>query len=328
MPLQAHLRRIHRTLLVLVLAATTLSVALAQSQPLVNAVLDSNIVRIGDQLHVRLTAQGAGYQFTFPQFPADSTGNKLWGTAEVVKQSPVANTNNTFQQDLIIQLFDTGKVILPPLDFAYTGTTSGTQHAGPFVVQVLSPVLSDSLFIAPIKGILKEPFQWADLLKYLYWLLGIFITSLVLYKLYQRIGAKPKTPETPLPKPLDPPHIVALAALEALQKEQLWQQGQVKEYHSRISYILREYIERRFEVPALENTTLEIVQSLKTATLPPNWLNHLREVLQTADLVKFAKATPDQQTHVNAFQTALQLVQTTVPTPIDVTKAAQDLQKK
>jgi hypothetical protein len=85
--------------------------------------------------------------------------------------------------------------------------------------------------------------------------------------------------------------------LTSLKNEKLWKKGEVKAYQSTLTYIVREYLENRFEVPALENTTDEILRSLKNTDLSQDWEGKLREMLQMADLVKFAKAQPQADFH-------------------------------
>jgi len=89
-----------------------------------------------------------------------------------------------------------------------------------------------------------------------------------------------------------PPHEIALQALEELKNEKLWQKGLIKEYYTRLTDILREYIEVRFNIRAIELTTWEILQSFKNSTISRNDKEMLSEILELADLVKFAKALP------------------------------------
>ena len=89
-----------------------------------------------------------------------------------------------------------------------------------------------------------------------------------------------------------PAHIIGLQKLQKLKQDELWQAGKVKMYHSAISEIIREYIEKRYEVHALENTTHEIMQSLRFHSIEPNLLTKLNQVLVLSDLVKFAKEKP------------------------------------
>jgi len=103
--------------------------------------------------------------------------------------------------------------------------------------------------------------------------------------------------EKPLYKVL-PPFEEAIYKLNELDNKLLWQNNQVKEYYSELTEIVRNYIERELQVPALEKTTDEIIEMLrdfhdaKTIYTSTETIKKLRELLQEADLVKFAKSKP------------------------------------
>lgn len=86
--------------------------------------------------------------------------------------------------------------------------------------------------------------------------------------------------------------------LNKLEKKELWQRGEVKEYYSELTDIVRNYIEEAIEIPAMESTTSELIQSLKVASLKKKMklsketIDNLFTVLKQADLVKFAKSKP------------------------------------
>jgi len=86
--------------------------------------------------------------------------------------------------------------------------------------------------------------------------------------------------------------------LNTLEKKELWQRGEIKEYYSELTDIVRIYIEEAIEVPAMESTTSELIQALKIASLKKKMelsketIDNLFTVLKQADLVKFAKSKP------------------------------------
>ena len=104
-------------------------------------------------------------------------------------------------------------------------------------------------------------------------------------------------------RPLEPAHVIAFRELDRLKEEKIWNRGMVKEYYTRLTEITRKYIERQFDIPAMESTTEEILDAFKRANLDDNLLNEmLKELLELADLVKFAKEDPlpvDNQTNLN-----------------------------
>ena len=82
-------------------------------------------------------------------------------------------------------------------------------------------------------------------------------------------------------------------ALDNLAEKKLWQNGRDKEFHTELTEILRQYIEARFAVPAMEKTSDEILDELyELAESQKASLANLKQILSIADLVKFAKYHP------------------------------------
>jgi hypothetical protein len=98
-------------------------------------------------------------------------------------------------------------------------------------------------------------------------------------------------------EPLRPAEEVALEKLDAIKEKKIWQQGQVKEYHTQLTDVVREYIARRFDVSSVEQTSDETLRDIRPLLIERKDLyEQLRKMLTLADLVKFAKwsTTPDE----------------------------------
>jgi len=106
-------------------------------------------------------------------------------------------------------------------------------------------------------------------------------------------------------------HEVALEKIQLLRDKELWQQGKIKEYQSELTYIVREYLEERFEIQALESTTVEIVQELKQKDITEDHKAELTDMFRMADMVKFAKATPPVDVQSTLLNKAIQFVEKT-----------------
>ena len=109
------------------------------------------------------------------------------------------------------------------------------------------------------------------------------------------------------------PHELALQQLETLKNQELLQKGDVKGYHSALTFIVREYLEKRYGILPLEQTTDEILAQLRKGDFDFSLSQKLGEVLQTADLVKFAKAQPTAEFHETAMATARAFILETKP---------------
>ena len=137
----------------------------------------------------------------------------------------------------------------------------------------------------------------------------LLVIGLIIWWLMRR-GQKQS--EAPIPPPvIRPAHEIALEQLSLLRHEELWQKGEIKSYQSRLTDIIREYIERRYNVLALESTTFEIIAFLKDKNISTELKTKLREMLEVADLVKFAKAKPPENIHEKLMDDAVNFVKTT-----------------
>ena len=115
-------------------------------------------------------------------------------------------------------------------------------------------------------------------------------------------------------KPQEPAHVVAFRDLDRLKESKLLETGEVKQFYTRLTEISRIYIERQYGIPALERTTDEILDAFRKSNTEGSILDEmLRELLELADLVKFAKEDPlpmENQTNLN---NAYLFVQKTYP---------------
>lgn len=112
------------------------------------------------------------------------------------------------------------------------------------------------------------------------------------------------------------PYDEATGQLKKLEQEKLWQKGEVKKYHSEISDIIRIYLERQFNFPAMEQTTDEILFSVNKYEEIRGWDYLLKQILTTADLVKFAKYQPLPDENSLSLKNAFEFVEKTKPQPV------------
>ncbi|MBN2682213.1 MAG: hypothetical protein JXR58_06865 [Bacteroidales bacterium] len=189
-----------------------------------------------------------------------------------------------------------------------------------FIQQKKEVKKGDPLFsYFPIMDI-KPPYDeewsiWEDFKIFLedYGIYLIIIVLLIAIALIYFIYFKKKKQKEDLPAmPLEPAHIIAFRDLNDLKEKKLWQAGKVKEFHSRLTEILRRYMEQRYGIMALEQTTYEILQSIaKEKILNKQEKAILKEILELADLVKFAKFTPIPDENDRSLRNSYQFVEKT-----------------
>jgi len=127
-------------------------------------------------------------------------------------------------------------------------------------------------------------------------------------------------------KLLLPPHVVALSELDKVKQEKPWQQGRSKEYHTELTNIIREYIERVFSINSMEMTSEEILEHLRTLrSEQKSAYSGLKQILQLADLVKFAKFDPSPDEHELSLLNAYLFVN---QTKVEDTKPLDEIKKE
>lgn len=109
----------------------------------------------------------------------------------------------------------------------------------------------------------------------------------------------------------DSPYVAALKELEKIRNQKLWQNNQMKLYYTRITDVLREYIEARFGLQAMEKTSAEILKELQPEGIEKSEYDSLKELLEVADLVKFAKYVPSELENENAIPRAIRFISST-----------------
>lgn len=142
----------------------------------------------------------------------------------------------------------------------------------------------------------------------------LVLLFLLLRRFARRRGKDGEAAVEELPPP-EPAHVIARRRLAALRAADLSAAGKIKEYYSELSFCLREYLENRYHLPALEMTSGEILQSPVQAGLPLTQQAALAEVLNLSDLVKFAKHRPAEETAAALFSLVEEFVEATKEEP-------------
>lgn len=114
-------------------------------------------------------------------------------------------------------------------------------------------------------------------------------------------------------KPQPTPYEVALRELQNLKNRKLWENGMEREYFTRLTEILRTYLEGRFGINAMEMTSAQIISKLADEPETKDKRDYVREVLSMADFVKFAKVRPLPDDNIEAFTNALKFIELTKP---------------
>jgi hypothetical protein len=265
----------------------------------VSAAIDSTTLFIGDQtdLHLRATCE-AGEQVQLPMLDKQLISGVEIVDRTIVDTTILSDGRVQYNQYLTLTSFEDSLFYIEPLPFVSGEDTVWSES---LMLNVVQPFEIDStdMAITDIKGIYRAPIWWWGILRWV--LLSIAIAGvgvggyyLITY-LRRRTGNINET-MTPI-EPLRPADEVALEKLDIIREQKIWQTGQIKEYHTQLTDVVREYIARRFDVSSTEQTSDETLRAMRPLLNNQKELyEQLRKMLTLADLVKFAKwsATPDE----------------------------------
>jgi len=226
---------------------------------------------------------------------------------------PVRENGLTVERiDYVISTFDTGAFEIPPLTFFYQLPEDSTRHelkTQPLKIEVESLKPSEAGDIRDVKDPLELPRDFTKILIWSAVVAGLLLLAVGLYVWHRRRSGKQLLPGKV--EPPKPAHEVALDALRALQESDLLASGAVKAYYVRVSEIIRQYIEGRYFVPALELTTYELMFKLQQAEINPQETELIGDFLEKCDLVKFAKYRPGDDENREILDRAFEIVDAT-----------------
>jgi hypothetical protein len=143
-----------------------------------------------------------------------------------------------------------------------------------------------------------------------YSLVLILIGFYIFYRLKKRKKNKELPDRVEIMRPLSLKEKTILA-IENLEKKQLWTQGLLKEHYVELSYILREYLSKRYTLSLIEKTTYESKLLLTQKGLPVSTIDEIAEILNQSDMVKFAKSEPEEITVIRLSSLAKKIVEQT-----------------
>lgn len=298
-----------------VLAAMLVSVSVSFSQVRLEAHVDSTHYKIGDWVRVRVIALMNPSVSSISPLVRDSLGG-----FEVLRvQSPPPQVDETGKRqvwNIRLTTFDTTSAAIPPIEFGYTvagDSTPRTARTQAIPVVITNPTVDPKGDIKDIKEPLRPPWAFEDFIPYIIalLLLGLVVGAYFFY----RWRMKKKAGDVEEYVPQIPPHELALAALRDVEEKKLWQQGKVKEYYSEVTEIIRRFFEGRFRIIALEMTSDEILQQLKSVPEAQPLMKEINSFLLTADLVKFAKYAAAPNEHESELRWAYEIVRSMIPKP-------------
>jgi hypothetical protein len=274
--------------------------------------LDSASYAIGDWMNAVLSVDAPhGWALVLPIDSADAVQATIVSPGS--EERRVDGTRDRILKNYVLTCFDTGRMaVVLKVRYRVPGDTTIHFAATPPVsVTIRSIPVDTSKAYLDIKDVVDVPLTLWEILAYIG--LMLLVLAVLWYALRRYLRQPVEEPPVIVRTYVQPAYDAALARLQALEKDRLWERGEHKAYQSALTEIVREYIERRYHVPALEQVTSEIVRGVAMMGVEPAEVVKLEQMLRIADMAKFATYTPVPQEHVLGLRIAYEFLEHTKP---------------
>jgi len=299
---------------ILVLASAVSADAQQPSGISVAATAQPTQVTVGDPLRyiIEVTAQ-EGHE---PQMPGPDAALQPFVVRDYHAGTPQAvGRARLYRVEYELAVYDVGKQAIPALKIVYRGPggQEGTAETKPIAIEVKSIAPPDA---QDIKDVRPPRELAATTLRPVLIALAALVALLALAAGVAYLRRRPRPQMAPQPKaPPRPPEDVAYEKLAQLERSDLLICGQIQKYFDRLSDIIREYIEGRYQVPALEMTSDETLAAMRAAGVDTEHVALFARAFPHWDLAKFAKHEPPDEVCRRAVAEARALVDATKPAP-------------
>lgn len=281
-------------------------------------------ILIADQVLYGFVLKGVedGTMFAFPQVKdtlmegVEIVGGWQLDTLKVTNRKNGAADQMDLQGGIVVTSFDEGQYALPPLTLQRR-SKDGVVDTLVFDSQVLDvktmPVDTATFKVHDIKGQIRYPVTFREVLPWVG--LGLGIVGLIALAVWLIVRYARKRGDEA--EKTEPAHIVALRKLDRYRGSKMWTPEKQKAFYSGITDTLREYMDARYNIGAMEMTTAEIMQSLKKTDVSDELQSGLKDLFERADFVKFAKHTASDEDNAAALPLAVRFVTSTYQSDLE-----------
>ena len=309
--------------IVLLSALALCSAGMVAQEVTVSAKLDSARIIIGDHLKMHLSVTAPSQKNIAIQ------PHEQWQLAncEIVEVKPmvskVKGEKTVYEQEATLISFDTGVAAIAPI-FVFESDTIpvGKSQLLQFYVDSLPVFVDTTLAFKDIKSPLngddiellpdeKAKSNWKKILLITLLVLAVLGAAFYFYWKYGRKYLHDRKVAEVKHKLKENAGVVALNSLKTLKAKKLWQKGQVKDYYSELSEIIRTYIDSQWDVNAMEMVTAEIMEAVDNLDVDDEQMKELNILLERADLVKYAKEQPLVEENEVSYKKACEFVKVT-----------------
>jgi len=278
----------------------------------INSSVDTSRITIGDRIKYEITID---YSDSLAiEHPGAGINLGQFEIKDYRIYDPEEKDNRIIQKyEYTISVFDTGSFTIPPFPIAYFPKDSMQNYkimeASAINIYVESILGEGEQELKDVKSPIYIPFDYVLLISIISIILLLGLAGYFGYRFYKI--KKEKGYLIKPPKPAKPAHEVAFDAYRILAEKNLIQQGLIKQYYTECSDILRKYLEDRYFIIAMEETTREILQDMKEQELEKTQFENLKQILEVSDFVKFAKHIPAEEENNTIIQKCIDFVEET-----------------
>ncbi len=224
---------------------------------------------------------------------------------------------------LILTAFDGGLYQLPDIPVLMGADTlifHGPEE--PLEVKEL-PIDMETFQAHDIKPQVKFPYTAKELFPWIYGgaLVLMAIAALILWLRYREKKQKEAVIN-------EPAHIRALRKLDKFRGDKYWKPENQKAFYSGVTDALREYLAARYGVGAMEMTTAEIFEDIKSCDIPEDLYAQMKDLFERADFIKFAKFTATDEENATVLPQAVHFVTATYEQEIAEPSANEQKQEE
>lgn len=281
-------------------------------------VADKNKILIGDQVSLSLRYTfDASIDPNMVIYPKLESNQSINDTIEIIsalepkistKTDNQGNELLVWQQEFTVGLYAGGNIQLGPFKAILSGDTI-VSNVTTLVVE--TPELQEEVGFVGIKDISTDPYTfWEKVMLWLkeHWILLTIILCVILGSIGILLYLRKKPEQAAIKKPAIPLPEQWLAHLNQVEQQQLWQNGQHKLYYTEVTDTIRKFLEYKFNIQAMEQTSDEIIQALRLSSINKELMSKIQNLFSLSDLIKFAKTTPMPQENEMAMTIAKQIL--------------------
>ena len=281
-------------------------------------------VLVADQLlyGFELKQVPEGTKLILPEVPQEQDFSMMYlsewnlDTLKVTKQKNGLPSLLDLKGSIVVTSFEEGMYELPQIVLGRISPEGvlDTLIFEPMSLDVKTMPVDTATFIHhDIKGQVRYPVTFAEVLP---WILGVLAAiALIAAAVYLVIRYRRRSDPDYAHK--DPAHVVALRKLDKYRGKGMWVPEKQKAFYSGVTDTLREYIAARYGISAMEMTTAEIFDCMKSTDVPSSLQNDVRDLFERADFVKFAKYVASDDDNAAALPVAVRFVTETYQTEVE-----------